>query len=520
MKPLIFSAVAALALLTVSCGGSGSSFPTPPPPTGGFSNANLKGTYAFSMSGTDANANPGAFIARVGSFVADGSGNISMGMEDVSDAGIVNTVQFTGGTYSVQANGKGTLTLNTLSGGLGLTIALNSPTKGVMIQTDLNATSSGSFILQSSSAFTATAITGPYVFDVSGTDVANNGAPVSVVGQVVANANGAITGGIYDSDDGGSLLTAQTFGAGGVYAFDTNGNGTTFGRGTMSFASRNFVFYVVDSTRIRLLETDLQLFTVGDALQQSGAPTQTAAGSFSFLIGGSSVLGTMGPIARGARFTTDASGKVTNVQLDDNNNGTITSITSGTTISSPQFAIDTVNAGTGRGTLTFTASASPNAGTFTFVFYLSSATQAFIQDTSNGVIGDGTMLAQTGTFSAASLAGNYVFNFSGINLVLGFEEDFTGQYALLSSGAIAGVADYVELASPSKRNPAFLNIPITGTLTINGDGTGANNYTITTGNSPSTTLTFHAYLGSSNTMLLVDVDSGKRTTAGSATVQP
>jgi hypothetical protein len=517
MKPLIFPAVAALALLTVSCGGGGSSFPTPPPPTGNFSNASLKGTYAFSMSGTDANANPGAFIARVGSFVADGSGNISMGMEDVSDAGIINTVQFTGGTYSIQSNGKGTLTLNTLSGGLGLTIALNSSTKGVMIQTDLNATSSGSFILQSSGAFTATGINGPYVFDVSGADV--NGAPVSVVGQITANGGGAISSGILDSNDGGTLLTAQTFGAGGVYGFDPT-NGATFGRGTMSFASRNFVFYIVDGTRIRLIETDGQLFTLGDALQQSGAPTQTAAGSFSLLIGGSSVLGTAGPIARGARFTTDASGTVSNIQLDDNNNGTITSITSGTTITNPKFAIDTANAGTGRGTLTFTASGSPNAGIFTFVFYLSSATEAFIQDTSNGVVGDGTMLAQTGTFTGANLAGNYVFNWSGINLVLGFEEDFAGQYALSNSGAITGVVDFVELASPSKRNPAFLNIPITGMLTINGDGTGANNYTVTTGNSPSTTLTFHAYLGSSNTMLLVDVDSGKRTTTGSATIQP
>src|SRR6266478_4762480 len=516
MNRLIFPAVAVLALLTVSCGGSGSSFPTPPPPTGNFSNASLKGTYAFSMSGTDANANPGAFIARVGSFVADGSGNISMGMEDVFDGGILNSaLQFTGGTYSIQANGKGTLTLNTLSSGLGLTIALNSSTKGVMIQTDLNATSSGSFILQSSSAFTVTAISGPYVFDVSGTDV--NGAPISVVGQMTT-CGGAITSGIYDSDDGGSLITAQTFGGRGSYSLDPT-NGATFGRGTMTFASRNFVFYIVDSTRIRLLETDLQLFTVGDALQQSGAPTQTAAGSFSFLIGGSAVLGTAGPIARGGRFTTDASGNVTNVQLDDNNNGSITSVASATTIMNPKFAIDTVNAGTGRGTLTFTASASPNAGIFTFVLYFSSATQAFIQPTSNGVVGDGTMLAQTGTFTAANLAGNYVFDWSGINLTLGFEEDFAGQYALSGSGAITGVVDFVELASPSKRNPAFLNIPITGTLTINGDGTGANNYTITTGNSPSTTLNYHAYLTGSNTMLLVGVDAN-RTIAGSASVQP
>src|SRR6266849_4892906 len=515
MNRLIFPAVAVLALLTVSCGGSGSSFPTPPPPTGNFSNASLKGTYAFSMSGTDANANPGAFIARVGSFVADGSGNISMGMEDVFDGGILNSaLQFTGGTYSIQANGKGTLTLNTHSGGLGLTIALNSSTKGVMIQTDLNATSSGSFILQSSSAFTVTAITGPYVFDVSGTDV--NGAPISVVGQMAANASGAISGGIYDSDDAGTLLSAQTFGAGGSYSFDPT-NGATFGRGTMSFASRNFVFYIVDSTRIRLLETDLQLFTVGDALQQSGAPTQTAAGSFSFLIGGSAVLGTAGPIARGGRFTTDASGNVTNVQLDDNNTGSITQIGSANTFSNASFALDAANPGTGRGTLQFLASGQSNP--YTFVFYFSSATQAFIQDTSNGVIADGSMLAQSASFTSANLAGNYVFDWSGINLSLGFEEDFAGQYALSSSGAITGVVDFVERGSSSSRNPAFLGIPITGSLTISGDGTGGNQYTVTTGNSPSNTLNYHAYLTASGTVLLVGVDP-KRTIAGSATLQP
>jgi hypothetical protein len=516
MKPLTLAAVAAIAFLMVSCGSSSSSTPTPPPPTGNFTNASLQGSYSFSMSGTDASASPGAFLARVGSFNADGKGNITAGLEDVSDAGTVQTVQFTGGSYAIQPNGKGTLTLNTLTGGLGLTIVLNSASKGVIIQTDLNATSSGSFLLQSSSAFSVTAINGPYAFDVSGNDV--NGAPVSVVGQVATNGSGAITAGIFDSNDGGSLLSAQTFGAGGVYSFDPT-NGATFGRGTMSFAARNFVFYAVDGTRIRLLETDGQLFTLGDALQQTGVPTQTTAGSYAFLSGGSAVLGTAGPIARGGRFTTDASGNLTNIQVDDNNNGSHTSLTSGTTITNAKFAIDTANAGTGRGTLTFTASSNPNDGTFSFVFYLASPTQAFIQDTSNGVIGDGTMLAQTGTFSAANLAGNYAFTWSGINLSLGFEEDFGGQYAQSSSGAITGVVDFVELASPSKRSPAFLDIPITGMLTINGDGTGANNYTVTTGNSPSTTLNYHAYIGGSNTILLVGLDSS-RTDAGSASIQP
>ena len=520
MRRLALVGASALALVTVACSGGGSSNPPPPPATGAFSNANLQGTYAFSMSGTDASAQVGAFIARAGSFTADGKGNISAALEDVSDAGSVQTVTFNGGTYSIQGDGKGTLTLNTVGGtGLQFTIALNSSSKGVMIQTDLNATSSGSFLLQSPNSFSLSGISGSYVFDVSGADF--NGAPISVVGQMTTNGGGAITGGVYDSNDGGSnppLITAQTFGAGGTYTLDPS-NGATFGRGTMTFASRTFAFYIVDGTRIRLIETDGQLSTLGDALQQTGAPMQAAAGSFAFLIGGSSVLGTAGPIGRGARFTTDASGAATKIQLDDNNNGHLTSIGSSTTISNAKFTIDAANPGTGRGTLTFTASASPNAGTFTFVFYLASATQGFIQDTSNGVVGDGTLLAQTGTFSAANLAGNYVFNLSGINLSLGFEEDFAGQYGLSSSGGIAGAVDFVELASPSKRNPAFLDIPLSGMLTISGDGSGANNYTLTTGNSPSTTLNYHAYIGGANTILLVGVDTN-RVSAGNASLQP
>ena len=63
--------------------------PTPPPgpgPQGNFSMASLNGTYAFSMSGTD-NSIFGNPIARIGSFHADGQGNITMAIEDVNDGG-------------------------------------------------------------------------------------------------------------------------------------------------------------------------------------------------------------------------------------------------------------------------------------------------------------------------------------------------------------------------------------------------------------------------------------------------
>ena len=521
MKRLVLVLTAALAGFAAACGG-GSGSSTPPPPTGGFSNASLKGSYAYSMTGTDANANPGALIVRVGSFMADGNGNITQALEDVSDGGSVSqAVQFSSGTYSIQPNGKGTLTLNSVTGtGLQLTIVLNSSSSGVMSQTDLFATSSGSFNLQSPTAFAQSAITGAYSFDVSGTDGSGN--PQSVVGEFTTNGGGSISGGLVDVNDAGTLSAAQAFTSGGTYTFDPT-NGSTFGRGSVTFGGLAFVFYVVDGTHIKLLEEDSSgASTSGDALQQSGTLTQVPASGFAFLIGGNAVTGTAGPIARGGRFTTDASGNLTTIFLDDNNTGTRTSINpTQNSFSNAKLTIDGANPGTGRGTITFTASGQNNP--FTFVFYLITPSTAVIQDTSFGVVGDGTLLAQSGTFSDSSLATGYAVNWQGTNLALGFEEDFCGQYTLSSTGGVSGVIDFVELASPSKRNPAFLNTALSGNLTLNGDGTQRNVYvfTATPSGAPSTTFNFATYIAGSSsapTVFLVDMDSN-RVDAGSASNQ-
>ena len=500
---------AGFAAFAAACGGGyGSSSTPPPPPSGNFSNSSLKGSYAYMMVGTDAFNNPGAPIARVGSFNADGNGTITAALEDVMDAGTVTqNVQFTGGSYSIGANGKGTLTLLSAAGGLQLTIALNSSTTGVMIQTDLNDTSSGSFQLQSLSTF-ATGIAGPYVFDVSGVDL--SGAPISIVGQIqtsnTGSGIGSITGGVYDKNDGTAGPSgAQPFSTVGSYALDTNGNGATFGRGMISFAGLQFAFYMVDGTHLNLLEEDNAFATSGSALQQTSAPTTVTAGGYVFVIGGASVLGTMGPVVRGGRFTSDANGALSSISVDDNNNG---SVSMGTTFSPATFTLDGSNLGTGRGTVTLQPSGQSNA--FTAIVYLASATHGFIQDNSPGIIGDGSVLAQAGPYTNSGLAGNYAANWSGVNLSLGFEEDFAAQYALSSSNSVSGAVDWVEVASPSKRSPLFSNIALTGSFGFNGDGTQRNTYTFTTNSSPTTTYNFAAYIGgpaSAPTILLIDTDT-------------
>jgi hypothetical protein len=525
VKRLLLVTAIVFSGFTVSCGGGGST--PPPPPSGGFSNGSLKGQYAFEMTGSDVFGN---FLARVGSFTADGNGNITSAIEDVNDAGSNSFIQFTGGTYAIQANGRGTLTLNSAGGGLGLSITLSSTSQGLAAQTDLNATSSGNFILQSAGSFSVPGIANKYVFDTAGIDT--RGAPDAIIGQFNADGGGNITGGVLDENDGSSAAPtgALTFGPGGTYGATTANPGTlaSAGRGAIDIDGITFVFYIVDGTRIRLLEADGQGDIAGDAVSQStGIPAQTSTwnpGSFVVIIGGSSVIGTAGPITRATRFTTDGSGNLSAINLDDNNTGSVTSLNS-SKFSGATYQIDTSAGvvGSGRGTLTMQASGQKNP--FTFVFYLQSPTQAVIYDTSNGVIGDGSLLAQTGgPFAFAGLSANNAFNWSGVNLGsshnIVFEEDFVGQYALSSSGGISGAMDFTELGSTSN-HVAFPNTAITGTLTLNGDGTGrmgSNTYKVTTGTSPTTTFNFTAYIASPNAIFLVGSDTD-RVIAGSVVGQ-
>lgn len=510
-------AVSVVAVIAAGCGGSSVQ---PPPPSGAFSDASLHGQYAFSMSGVNLN---GAFIARVGSFTADGAGNITAGLEDVLNLGsgqAASLVTFTGGSYQVQSNGNGTITLNAASGTLTLSMAMQSISNGFLVETDLTASSSGSFNLQTSADFSPAALGNPYVFRTLGVSFATqNAAPLGLVGKIAADGNGQITSGVMDTSDGNQTApSGATAIAPGTYALDTNGNGTNFGRGTMVFNGRTFAFYIVDTTHFKMLEEDALGGSAGDALQQVGTiPTQNAqfTGSFVYLIGGATVLGTEGAVARAARFTADGNGGLGAISLDDNIGGWYRHVSQGSNISAATYTIDTANSGSGRGTFTFTDS---SGGTYSDVFYLISPAQAAVQETSKGVIGNGPMYAQTGEpFTVAGSAGNFVSNWNGVQLgsstAVPYEEDFVNQYTLTNanSGNVNGVTDYVQLGISTQT--LFTNVNLGGTLTINNDGTANNQYKFALSGSPSVTVNFQAYFANPGTVLLVCSDSA-RTTAG------
>ena len=447
------------------------------------------------MTGTEVCEGSGNLFTRVGTFTADGNGNITTGLEDVNVCPGVATLQFTGGRYSIGGDGRGTMQLVNSTGTTNYSIALSTTSSGMIIQTDAAATASGSFQRQTSSAFTNAAITGGYVFDFNGVDVdqsTSTANPASYIGRFSADGAGGVVNGQYDSNIGGTASGPLSFPSGAFYALDTNGNGTNYGRGTATIAGRTFAFYVVDATRLKFIGTDWPSALVGDGYAQQNIAFNAASvnGSFAFLIGGST---TSGPIATGGRFTADGAGNISNVFLDENYSGSLTQLPSGTVTGS--YTVDAN--GLGGGAITWTDS---NVGTFEFIFYMVSPTQAVFQEVDSGIVSDGTFSGQTTTpITATAMAGDYAFLWGGVGQA---EEDYVGQLTVTSSGTVTGLVDVNIFATGSQG----FSVPLNGTLTLSGDGTQANTFTATLqGNS--SPYNFTAYVVNQNTVLLVGIDS-------------
>ena len=271
-----------------------------------------------------------------------------------------------------------------------------------------------------------------------------------------------------------------------------------------------------------MMETGSGALTVGDAVTQSSVPSSNATfnGNFAFLLSGS---GVNGPLTRVGRFSADGSGGLGSIVADTNDSGTAAKLPGGS-LSATTYAIDTANAGSGRGTLTFSDS---KLGVFQFVFYLSSSSGGVIQDVSKNSVADGSMALQTGApFSNATLAGDYGLNFSGVSSngtnQATAEEDFVGHlnFTSASSNNVSGALDFSEFSS---NQGVFTNVVVSGNgLTVGGDGTTStgtrNALSLKLAGNPSTTMNFAPYFVSSQTMFVAGTDTD-RVISGSITVQ-
>lgn len=493
MNRLLTAAVAAAALWAAACGGGGATI-TPPPPGGKFTNASLNGTYAFMTSGeafVNTSTGPAESpMVRVGSFVADGNGHITSGVEDVNSSGTVSAAAtITSGSYSINADGRGTLTLNvastfnsTINFGIVLTSGSSGPpsiaTGGLMMDetnsSNQASTGSGNFIQQNTSAFGSTTIVnGNYVFDFSGLDSA--GSPASIVGELTTTS-GSLTGGVDDGNDGGTLTSMGTV-VSSSFTSDPQNPGTlsSSGRGLVSINGEIFAFYIVDATRVRLISVGVSGgatpdMLTGDAVLQASVPP-APSGSFVFLVAGSDLAAGNGLIRVG-RF--DVSGSnVSKILLDVNDAAQENEYTTFTS-STPTINYDTT---TGRGIVSFSASTLLK---YSFVFYLSSSTSGVIQDVSPSdstspvsQVADGSIAAQTGgPFSSSNITGPYAMNWSGLETSGGSfantdEEDLLAQETITNLN-LSGTYDLFQFTSLLLGT----DLGSTGSITFNGDGTG------------------------------------------------
>ena len=363
-------------------------------------NFSLKGNYAFVTNGWSSTQPTAA--SSLGSFAADGNGNITSGLLDIADQNSSfgpASGTFTG-TYCVASSRLATINLTyggTLSGGNTFIAALDSSDNNghIISYDDSGLKVSGLLRQQNTSAFSTTQINGNFAFGLVGADqVANR---YAMAGEFHANGSGTLSG-TDDNDDAGVIESAQTLTASDFTVAST-------GRATATIASnginQNYVFYVVSSSEMLMMAIDSTLtppvILAGQALQQSGTFTDAS-------LDGASVIelqsltnsGAQPAVTAGVITTNGTSNPATyTITADQNQGGTMDTLSETGTIS---FTLG----GSGRVTLT------PTGGGSTRVFYLIAQNQAFAVGTNMGV-DYGMLSPQTsGSFTIASLSGTYL----------------------------------------------------------------------------------------------------------------
>jgi sugar lactone lactonase YvrE len=383
----------------------------------GSGNAVLNGNYAFLLTGFDSGGN---VLDQIGSFQADGVGDITNGLGDSNNSANATAGEQSytfSGTYSIgSADKRGQMVINASNNTnpVYFCFAADNITSGVAHSGRIiEATGDGSlqtgvFQMQNTADFTTAALNGGFAFGVQGT---NAGTPLQrggLVGQFNLNGSGGVTSGQVDiatyksSSNSTDYTAAATLSSGGTYSLGSGGRGTlsiSAGGGGATFIVYEFGnplvsgFFMLSSANI-----NSNTLLTGYAVQQMGASftTSIAAGKGIFRKDGLDVSGSGGigvDDAEIGEIGFDGSGNLSFID-DENDGGTLT----------PASGVATANYSvTPTGYLTIT-----NAGSNAPHFYMYVPGGGFGLDPSNSV-GLWVMTPQTGagSYTASSLNGSY-----------------------------------------------------------------------------------------------------------------
>src|SRR3989449_5691369 len=250
----------------------------------GVNNASLNGNYAFNFNGISGNGTVSSAFAAVGRFTADGAGTLTNGQLDTNTVGGGGAAQSFTGTYSIGGDNRGVMTLNFSGSSAKLTFAMMANGNAQFIKFDASGGTgtigSGTMEKADTTAYSTARITGDYAFGAAGFDNGNNRAAIE--GRFTSNGTGTLTSAAGDVNAYGTTYSMN------FTAANYTVSNTATGRGTMQLAftfggtpdTLNFVFYVVNSGKLFVMESDTVSNTTplfdGVVVQQ-----QIPAGGFS-----------------------------------------------------------------------------------------------------------------------------------------------------------------------------------------------------------------------------------------------
>ena len=449
----------------------------------GFTNAVLEGNYAFLTQGTDF-AN-GAPYQLGGVLSADGDGGITSGELTYSSLSAIANDTIANGTYSIGADGRGAITLNTgdttigVNGVITLGVVVLSSSRALITQFDQSASSTGDMDLQTEIA----APSGGFAFAVNGFDFSPELLAMGGVFNIDSANSISGAGSIADANAVGNIFT-------GLSVSGTVSNPDSLGTVVIDLdiggSAVEFIGYMVDSLHLKLVENDEFGSSGGPAIGQgpaTGTFTSNSAFTGTFVYG---VLGQSepGPDAIAGLFTADGTGNLTNGFTDANYAGLVTSDSL-----TGSYSVD--GSGTGRTTIATnygTNGAGPN-----FIAYLTgTGNPPLLLNTDTFALGTGIAYQQSAgpfSFNGPYGVGLSAFDSSG-------ENNGTAQItADNSAGTFSGTADI---------NIGFVpttDLPVSGTFTVNSNGRFPSTLTAV-----SNTATTALYIVNSGLALVIEND--------------
>jgi hypothetical protein len=411
----------------------------------------------------------------------------------------LNSVTTTAATYSVSSANGGNI--GSIDPNTGLyTAPLYPPPGGQITVTSTLGTQTATATAQIT--YSDASLTGPFAFSYVGNNALGF---FAVAGSLVADGNGNITSGLFDSNGflgGPSGAIAFT----GTYAVQTDGRGMiSIAGGPGGGTSSKFAFVLTTNQHAYLTRFDPQFTGTGQMDQQNLNDLTTSpsvmSGPYVFQFSGSDAA--FQRLGAAGRFTANGAGTIPNIStvVDFNDNGTVTA--NDNTLQGT-YAIDVSQPNTGRGTMTLTSTA---IGTLHFAFYTVDNThfRAVETDTTDYLAGD-IFSGAAAPYGPGNLAsGNYAFTAGGTSSAGGYA--LGGVLKSSGTGTISsGVLDL---------NNAGTFTTTAATSTTSAATVGPCPYTVNTTNSRidltfgsagACTTEFAAYPTSTGSALLLELD--------------